>query len=253
MAKKKKKQDKSLILRSIIAALAGVLLLTGLAIGMRPKDEPTPPRSTEPTIPASGKMSGIDVSSHQGQIDWEKVAGSGVEFAIVRLGYRSYGDGALHIDQRAKENLEGARAVGLKVGAYFFSQALNEEEARTEATLALGILGDFKLDLPLAYDWEYVSEEARTANVEPEQLVKCVHAFCGAVEAAGVQPMVYFNQDLANTRLDLSEIKEYPFWLAKYTEDLDFPQEVAFWQHSDRGKVAGIEENVDLNWYWPKA
>lgn len=250
--KKKKKQSNALLWRCAGALAAAVVLIAGLALLLQPREKETPPAATEPTV-FQEKIPGIDVSSHQGQIDWNAVADSGVQFAIVRLGYRSYGDGTLHTDQRARENLEGARAAGLQVGAYFFSQALNEAEAETEAALALGILGDFELDLPLAYDWEYVSDEARTADLEGEQLLKCVHAFCGAVEEAGVQPMVYFNQDLANTRLDLEEIQEYPFWLAKYTEELDFPQEVAFWQHSDQGKIDGIEENVDLNWYWPEA
>lgn len=248
--RKKKKSNPALLWRCAAALAAAVALIAGLALLLTPREKE--PEPTEPTV-LQEKIPGIDVSSHQGQIDWEKVADSGVQFAIVRLGYRSYGDGTLHTDQRAKENLEGARAAGLKVGAYFFSQALNEAEAETEAALALGILGDFELDLPLAYDWEYVSEEARTADLEPEQLVKCVRAFCETVENGGEEPMVYFNQDLANTRLDLSEIEEYPFWLAQYAESLDFPQAVAFWQHSDQGKIDGIEENVDLNWYWPKA
>ncbi|MBQ9761513.1 MAG: glycoside hydrolase family 25 protein [Oscillospiraceae bacterium] len=246
MAKKKKKQQKGLLLRCLIAAVAAAALIVGLVFLLKP-----PPPSKEPPV-LQGQVPGIDVSSHQGQIDWEKVADSGIQFAIVRLGYRSYGDGTLHTDQRAKENLAGARAAGLKVGAYFFSQAVTEAEAETEAALALGILGDFQLDLPLAYDWEYVSEAARTGDLEGAQLINCVHAFCETVEAGGEEPMVYFNQDLANTRLDLSEIEEYPFWLAQYAESLDFPAKVTFWQHSDQGKIQGIEENVDLNWYWPE-
>lgn len=249
MAKKKKKKKKNPTgLRWLAAVLAAAALMAALVFLLTPKEEP--PAPTDPVLPQ--KMAGIDVSSHQGQIDWQKVADSGVEFAMIRLGYRSYGDGTLHIDQRAKENLEGARAAGLKVGAYFFSQAVSVAEANTEAALALEVLGDFRLDLPLAYDWEYVSEDARTADVTGETLVQNVHAFCKAMQAAGHRSMVYFNQDLANTRLDLSQIEEYPFWLAKYTESLDFHREIAMWQYSDQGKVPGIEENVDLNWYWPE-
>lgn len=206
---------------------------------------PPAPQSTAGAIP------GIDVSSHQGQIHWPSVADSGIQFAIVRLGYRSYDDGQLHIDQRAIENLTGARAAGLKIGAYFFSQSLTEAEAREEAALALEVLDGMILDLPIAYDWEYVSPDKRTGHMEPEALTACVHAFCGEMEAAGYQSMVYFNQELSRTLLELDQIRQYPFWYARYDETLRFDHTVRFWQYSDEGQLPGIEEKVDLDWYFP--
>ncbi len=227
--------------------LAAALILT-VAWGLAVLLKPTPPAP----LPEYGEgLPGIDVSSHQGSIDWDQVADHGVEFAMIRLGYRTYGPGTLHIDERAQENLDGAKAAGLKIGAYFFSQAVSETEAREEAALALEVLWDRTLDLPLVYDWEYVDGEARTASVTPRMLEKCIHAFCETVEDAGREPMIYFNKDLSQTRLDLDAMGEYPFWLALYQEELEFPHQVAMWQYTDEGTVPGIEANVDLNWYYP--
>ena len=200
--------------------------------------------TTRPSIP------GIDVSHHQGVIDWEQVAQAGVEFAFIRLAYRGYRDGKLHVDEQVQQNLAGARAAGLKIGAYIFSQAVSVQEAEEEAAFALEILGDTKLELPLVYDWEYVSDSARTAQVSSDTLMACVEAFCAAVEGAGMEPMVYFNQDLAKTRLDLAAL-DCPFWLAKYDDELNYAYQVRCWQYTDQGQISGISENVDIDLYFP--
>lgn len=240
MAKRRKKRDPWLALRWC-AALSVAALLTFLLVRcLAPASQPT-----------AGAVPGIDVSSHQGDIRWQEVADSGVRFAMIRLGYRGYDDGALHVDEKAKENLEGARAAGLKIGAYFFSQALNEAEAREEAALALEVLDSLPLDLPLTYDWEYVSADKRTGAMTPEDLTACVHAFCDAVEQAGYEPMVYFNHDLSRTLLDLDEVDAYPFWFARYGDEADFRRPMRMWQYTDEGTVPGIDGPVDLDWWWP--
>lgn len=243
MAKKRKKPDKTLVFKWVAALVLIGLMACALAAGLSrcAPSEPPPPRK---------KVAGIDVSSHQGPIDWAQVAESGVEFAMIRLGYRGYDTGTLHIDRRAAENLAGAREAGLKIGAYFFSQALNPEEARQEAALALEVLDGLTLDLPLVYDWEFVTESARTGQMTKPVLTECVHAFCGAVERAGYAPMIYFNRELSRTLLDLSEMRRYPFWMAVYSGEPEM--EVSMWQYTDQGRVPGIEEAVDLNWYYPK-
>lgn len=238
MPKRRKKTNRKLLLQWVAVCVATVALGMMIARLLGPAEpEPVP---------------GIDVSSHQGVIDWKAVADSGVKFAIIRLGYRSTDDGLLHEDTRAKENLAGAKAVGLKIGGYFFSQALNPAEAREEAALALEILGDMPLDFPLAYDWEYTGADKRTGAMEPATLVACVHAFCNAIEYSGYQSMVYFNLDLSRTLLDLDEVKQYPFWYARYGEKMDLKREVLLWQYSDQGTVPGISEKVDLNWWYQK-
>ena len=268
MSKKSVKKERKLFFRWALVLSVVLLLVTALAVYL--KDHLTPPEDPEPILKPnpygaadfawendrlvclSGEsVPGIDVSSHQGQIDWHMVKESGVEFAFIRLGYRSYGTGLLFRDEYAEENLRQAKAAGLKIGAYFFSQALSAEEARQEAQLALEILGDTQLDLPLVYDWEYVSEDVRTGYMAPQALVDCVHAFCAMAEGAGYAPMIYFNQELSKTLLDLTQVAQYPFWFAKYTDQMDFPYKIQFWQYSDEGSVPGIEGDVDLNLYLP--
>lgn len=274
MARRKKKTDPKLLLRWVIALSAVLIVMTALAVTLKqwtPPPQPEP-RDTTPSAPESNpyaptdfvrgedgyltcltdeSIPGIDVSSHQGEIDWAAVKESGIEFAIIRLGYRGYETGTVHGDERAAQNLAGAKAAGLKIGAYFFSQAVNTEEAIAEAQFALQILDGTSLDLPLVYDWEYVTESARTGNVDGNTLMDCIHAFCGEVDRAGYEPMVYFNQDLANTKLELEKISCYPFWLAMYSDQMTFPYRVRFWQYSDQGTVPGIEGNVDLDLYFP--
>ena len=194
-----------------------------------PKPQPTtPPAPTGPTLPPNpydGQLVeqlteqpavslGIDVSHHQQEIDWEEVASSGITFAMIRLGYRGYSDGILYTDDYVKENLAGAKAAGLKIGAYFFSQAVNVQEAKAEAEYALDLLEGVTLDLPLAYDWEYINETARTATVSKETLTECTLAFCKAVQDAGRETMIYFNRTQAMDMLELDRLTEYDWWFA---------------------------------------
>ena len=251
-----KKKHKELLIRSIVAAAMIAVMLIALVVGLKncPSESPKPHTQSEqnPEPQWEGKrIPGIDVSAHQGKIDWQAVADSGVKFAMVRLGYRGYETGLLHVDKYARENLEGAKAAGLQVGAYFFSQALNEQEAREEAALALEVLDGFQLDLPLTYDWEYVAEDKRTGDMDGDTLLTCIDAFCDAV-SEHYEPMIYFNQELSRTLLDLEQVEEYPFWLAKYTKELSVDYPVRMWQYSDSGTVPGIEEKVDLDWYYPE-
>ena len=145
---------------------------------------------------------GIDVSAYQGDVNWQKVKNDGIEFVFVRIGFRGYGSaGNMVEDTYAMTNLRGAREAGLQVGAYFFSQAITVAEAEEEAEFALSILGDFVLDLPLVYDWEYVKDTARTANVTAHELTAFAKAYCAKVEEGGCKSMVYFNEKYAAGRL----------------------------------------------------
>ena len=190
---------------------------------------------------------GIDVSAYQQDIDWKAVAASGVEFAFIRVGYRGYTTGELVADEYGRKNLMGAKAAGLKIGAYFFSQAIHEEEAREEAAFALLQVEGLLLDMPLAFDWEYVSETARTAGVSRSTLTACTLAFCQEVENAGLDSMIYFNQSQALDMLYLDQLQEYPWWLALYDPNMLFPYRVDMWQYTSTGRIPGIEGNVDIN------
>ena len=199
--------------------------------------------------PAYETAIGIDVSSHQGEIDWERVAASGVEFAMIRLGYRGYGsEGTLNLDPYFEQNLAGARAAGLKVGIYFFSQAITVEEAYEEAAFVLEHLDGEELDYPLAYDWEPISGVgARTDGLDSVTLTDCAITFCHMAELAGYTPMVYYNNPVGYGRYDLSRLTDYDVWFAQYASRPTMYYDYRIWQYTSSGTVPGIDTRVDMN------
>lgn len=194
---------------------------------------------------------GIDVSAHQGEIDWTQVAEAGMEFAMIRVGYRGYGTGKIVEDPYFRTNLEGATEAGLDVGVYFFSQAISVEEALEEAAFVLEVLGDTELAMPVVYDWEYIDEEARTAEVDRRMLTDCSLAFLQAVEEAGYEPMLYYNTFQVRRHLHLKELEQYDCWLALYSESMTFPYRIKMWQYTCTGSVPGVWGNVDIDLYFP--
>lgn len=193
---------------------------------------------------------GIDVSTHQNEIDWNAVAADGIDFAMIRLGYRGYGkEGTLNLDQYFHQNMTGALAAGLDVGVYFFSQAITAEEAVEEANFVLQYLEGYDITYPVVFDWENVSTtSARTHNLDTDTLNACAVAFCDTISAAGYQPMVYFNGYLGLLRYDLSAIDDYPFWYAYYNGVYpNLYYDFQMWQYTSSGSVAGIEGKVDMN------
>ena len=200
---------------------------------------------TYPAVP------GIDVSFWQGQIDWPQVKAAGVQFAMIRVGGRSSDQGSLFLDDCVQANYNGASAAGLRIGAYFFSQAINPEEAVEEAEYLLAAIKNWKVDMPIVFDWEYISADARTGNVDARTLTDCAKAFCSTIAAAGYQPMIYFNTSQSFDSLYLAELANYPFWLAQYNDTLEYPYKIDMWQYTDQGSIPGINGYVDLNLYFP--
>ena len=194
---------------------------------------------------------GVDVSAHQGEIDWTAVKESGIDFAIIRLGYRGYGSGKLVEDEYAKKNLKEAKEAGLKIGAYFFSQALNIKETDEEIQFMLNMLAGVDLDMPIVLDWEIPAEDARTKNMDARTLTDIQLHFCGQMKKMGFQPMVYFNWHQSENLYYLSELEDYPFWLALYQDRMTYPWKVEMWQWTSSGKVPGIQGNVDINVFMP--
>lgn len=193
---------------------------------------------------------GIDVSTFQGDIDWDAVADDGIDFAIIRIGFRGYGSaGSMHEDDTARKNIEGALDAGLKVGVYFFSQAINTDEAVAEAELVLEIIKDYNITYPVVFDWENEPGIGmRTDDLSDTVLTDCAVAFCEKVKTAGYTPAVYFNLNFGYLRYDLSRIKDYVFWYAQHEgEQPDFYYNYSIWQYSDSGSVDGINGNVDMN------
>ncbi len=191
---------------------------------------------------------GIDVSYSQPDVDWKAVAADGIDFVFLRAGYRGYTEGGLYTDQMFEDHLTGALEAGLDVGVYFFSQAISPEEAEAEADRVLEILDGRKLAYPVAYDWEPVdSADARTASVDNATLTRCAITFCERIKEGGYKPCLYLNQDQAYLSYDLTQLTDYPFWLADYRNTTDFFYDFDFWQYSHTGTVAGIPKPVDLD------
>ncbi len=200
---------------------------------------------------------GIDVSKYNPTVDWEKVKAAGTDFVFVRVGYRGYGvSGTLAADVCFESHVEGALAAGLKVGLYYYTEAINTEEAIEEARYCIEKAKDYDITLPIVYDYETttvggvktgrkynakLSKAAATANCQ---------AFCDTIQAAGYTPMVYANKyDLSNLIDGAALGKSYKIWLANYTSKTTYTGSYEFWQYSEKGKVDGISGNVDCN-YW---
>lgn len=191
---------------------------------------------------------GVDVSEHQGDIDWEKVKAAGIDFAIVRIGYRTYGGGVITIDENYRKNLEGAAAAGIKTGAYFFSQATSTDEAIEEADIVIDAVAGLDLTYPVVYDWELISgDSARTDAVSVDTLADCCVAFCERVRSAGYKPMIYQNKSTIMKKLDLPRVKDYDMWLAEYGNEPTYYYKYTIWQYTDKGRVPGISGDVDMN------
>ncbi len=195
---------------------------------------------------------GIDVSSYQGDIDWDAVRSDGVEFAILRIGVRGYGEeGNIKIDDKFFQNYDGARKAGLDIGVYFYSQAISVEEAVEEAKFVLEQLGDRKLEYPIVFDWEPVDASTtdsppRTEDIMPGTLTLCAVAFCETIRDAGYEAMIYTNKKMAYIKYDMRKFADYPVWLALYNTDLTYYYDFDMWQYGF-GKVDGIEGDVDLD------
>jgi len=195
---------------------------------------------------------GIDVSEHQGSIDWSKAASAGVQFAMLRAGYRGYGDeGKLAEDPCFADNLKGTAEAGIDIGVYFFSQATSTAEAEEEADFLIELLrreSPGNLTLPVFFDWEHISfDAARTDDVTDETVTDCAVAFCERLRAAGYEGGVYTYRFFAYHNYDLSRIKDYPLWIGAIGKNPDFYYAFDIWQRSTRGRFDGIEGLVDVD------
>lgn len=192
---------------------------------------------------------GIDVSKFQGTIDWNAVALDGIDFSIIRLGYRGYGTGKIVTDPMYITNIEGAKAAGLDVGVYFFTQAITVEEAIEEANFVIENLGEYSLDLPVYIDIEEITYDVGrmdSAGLNNEQRTAICDAFCDTIKAAGYDAGIYANKYWLTTRLDAPALEaEHQIWLANYTNETDYAGQYGMWQYSSTGTVAGISGNVD--------
>lgn len=192
---------------------------------------------------------GIDVSYVQGDIDWQAVKSSGVDFAILRCGARGYGESGIMIeDETFHKNAQEALDAGIDIGVYFFSQAITVEEAKEEADFVLDIIKDYNIKYPVAFDWEHFEEdEARTDNIDSTTLTNMARAFCDQVDKAGYTPVIYANRSLLYFEYDLAKLSDIEIWLASYEDTPNYYYDFGMWQYSKEGTINGIEGTVDLN------
>lgn len=198
-------------------------------------------------------MAGIDVSEHQLEIDWEQAAENGVEFAIIRAGYRGSTEGDLYTDEYFHRNMEGAIDAGIKVGTYFFSQATTRAEAVAEAHYLLKLMEDYEdhITMPVVFDWEETGmSDARTATMTGDQVTGCAEAFCEVIAEAGYEPGVYFNRTMGYYQYDFTDLAQYTMWFAAPGEFPDFYYRHTLWQYSFTGQIPGIPTDVDLDLYF---
>lgn len=189
---------------------------------------------------------GIDVSFYQGDIDWQAVADSGVKFAMIRCGYRGSSEGELFVDEKFEQNMQGAIDAGLDVGVYFFSQSTGAIEGAEEALFVLDLIKDYKITMPVAFDWEPL-EESRAEDILDEELTASAIVFCEMVKDAGYTPCVYFYRYIAYHDYDLSRLADYMFWIGAPGSTLDFYYEADIWQFSFTSRIDGIDADVDMN------
>ena len=197
-------------------------------------------------------LQGVDVSEHQGYIDWNKVAEAGFRFAFIRIGYRGYGEaGNLYEDATAVDNLRAAKAAGLQVGTYIFSQALNEKEAREEGALAVRVITEagVETDLPVMYDPELIKDDWGRANeITREQVSLNTAAFKDQVEnTSDLKVDIYSNLPWEHNYFDAATMNQYQIWYADYEKLPQTPYHFVWWQYTNEGHVPGIEGRVDLN------
>ncbi|MCQ2493258.1 MAG: glycoside hydrolase family 25 protein [Lachnospiraceae bacterium] len=193
---------------------------------------------------------GIDVSKYQGDIDWNKVAAAGVQFVIIRAGYRGSVTGALVEDSYFVQNIRGALAAGLEVGVYFFTQAVNETEAVEEASAVISMVREYDIKLPIYIDTEGAGGNGRADGLDVATRTAVCDAFCRTVKNAGYNSGVYASRSWLYHNLDTSVLDKYEIWDAEWVSVPQYTGYYTMWQYSSKGKVDGIVGNVDLDIYY---
>lgn len=193
---------------------------------------------------------GIDVSKWNGEIDWDKVRNAGVEFAIIRAGYRGSVTGSLVEDPYFAANMKGAAASGIPVGVYFFTQAVNEVEAVEEASAVIRLVREYNLEYPIFIDTEGAGGNGRADSLGPETRTQVCEAFCRTIENANYRAGIYASRNWYNNNLYVDRLDRYFIWLAEYRSVPLYQGYYQMWQHTSKGAIDGIAGNVDMNIFY---
>ncbi len=206
------------------------------------------------TYTGGESYTGINVNEQKGEIDWVQVAESGVDYAMIRVGYREYGKGKLIADKSFKTNIQGALDAGLPVGVYFYSQAVTDAEAEEEAAFVLEQIRGFSLTYPVAFYWEYKlkddgtpDESTRTVRCNGDQVTGFIDTFCKKVKQAGFTACYYCDKSMGYEKLDLERLSGYEMWYAEFRAVPSFFYGFGIWQYTKEGTVPGISEKVPIN------
>ena len=202
---------------------------------------------------------GIDVSYHNGRINWKTVKNE-VDFAFIRVGYRGYNDGEIHLDTKAKYNLKNANKNSVPIGVYIYSQAVTQEEAEEEAQFILDEIKSYDISLPVVIDFEYATKNGENvgrladANLSKKQNTNLVNAFCKKVKNAGYTPAVYASSYIYKSHINTKKLVDGTMiWVADYNDEVTYSGNYDFWQFSEKGKCKGVSSKyVDENYWYIK-
>ncbi len=252
-AKKKQINRKPII--ALSAAALAVILIAAVCIAFHSGGK----RSSTIEAPDKEIAWGIDVSSHNGEIDWSSVKSS-ADFAFVRVGCRGYTEGEIILDKRFKENAKGANKNGVPIGVYFYSQAINEKEAEEEAKFVLEKIKSYDISLPVVIDFEYVYENGShmgrlyDASLSKAERTSLINAFCDKIRKAGYTPGIYASSYIYASQLNMKDIDEDVFiWVADYNESVTYNGYYDIWQYSETGSCDGVSsKNVDMDYWYTK-
>lgn len=193
---------------------------------------------------------GVDISKQNGSVSFEGLKAAGIDYVMIRLGGRGYSTGQISLDEKFKENIEAAIEEGLDIGIYFYSQAINQEEAIQEVNFVIQNLEPYKghVKYPVAFDMEFVAnDEARIDGLSREDRTNIATSFLEGVKAAGYIPMIYGDKEWLIKEIDLAKLQNYDVWLTQETDIPDYPYQYAMWQYSTKGVVNGIKGSANLN------
>ncbi len=193
-------------------------------------------------------VKGVDLSKYNGTVDFTKLKEAGVGFAMLRLASRGYGSGKISLDEKFVEYAQNAQVAGIQIGAFFYSQAVNENEAVEEANYIVGAISGFNVKYPVAIDIERVSgDEARTDKLTNKERTSIVKMFCDTVKGYGYKPIIYASSEMLVGGLDLKELQDYDVWLADEKIPTEYPYRFGMWQYNTKGHIDGITGDIDLD------
>lgn len=198
------------------------------------------------TVEVKKTVKGIDISSWQGEIDFEKVKESGIDFIIIRCGFSSTSNGKISIDQYFERNIKEANKYDIPVGIYYYSTAKTEKEAAKEASFVLNKIKDYEVVYPIIYDFESFDKN-RVKNISDERINNNAKTFLKYIEEHGYEAMLYSNLNDIKNNWNMDNFGDYKIWLAHYTSNTNYDGRYEMWQYSDKGRIDGIVGYVDLN------